>query len=392
MPDIEDSERPLRTAAEGVRPVHGGVTPGELRSLGLRPDEVVDFSASISPIGPPTAVWNAMRNVDLGAYPDPQCLALRETLSRKLTEQFPRSGDIRPESILVGNGSTEIIHLLARVYLSQQHSSSANAAFLLTPTYGEYSGACSLAGADIHYLQADAKSGFRWDLKEAGRRIKRLQPTLVFLCNPNNPTGVYLNKSEVDGLAGAAAEVGSLLIIDEAYVSFVEEPWNSQDLVDHGQVVIVRSLTKDYALTGLRLGYALAPQRIIARLARFQPDWSVNAFAQAAGEAVLGDPDYLSKARAAVSVAKERLTSSLSGLGFEVLPSAANFLLVRVGNAAVWRHDLARRGLFVRDCSSFGLREFVRIGARPLVDCERLVAVIVELLATPGAAERYSAC
>ena len=198
------------------RPVHGGVKPSQLRALGLRPEDVLDFSASVSPIGPPDGVWDAIRQVDLGAYPDPACLELRESLSQTLT---PFQGKLVPvERILVGNGSTEIIHLLARVYLSDLGSDREPSVFQLTPTYGEYTGACRQAGAVVSSFEATSNPSFCWDIVKAAQRIIQERPRLVFVCNPNNPPGVYLGLEEIEPLAEAVADCGALLVIDEAYL------------------------------------------------------------------------------------------------------------------------------------------------------------------------------
>ncbi|PKB84162.1 MAG: hypothetical protein BZY88_00720 [SAR202 cluster bacterium Io17-Chloro-G9] len=353
------------------RPAHGGVRPSDLRALGLTPGQVLDFSASVSPIGPPAGVWEAMKSVDLGAYPDPQCLELKEALSRTL--------DLNVENILAGNGSTELIHLLARTNLSPARPETTNSALLLTPTYGEYQGSCDLLGAAVSTLPADPGKDFLWDLAEAARRITAQRPSLVFLCNPNNPTGVFLQSEEVRGLAEVTAGAGALLVIDEAYLSFVDQPWDSLPLLEASNVVLLRSMTKDYALTSLRLGYSLASEEVTRRMAALQPDWSVNGLAQAAGLAALADSAYLTRAREAVAQAKSFLTEELTSLGFTVHPSAANFLLVQVGDASSWHDRLMRRGLFVRDCSSFGLPEYVRLGIRSLPDCRRLVEAIKTL-------------
>ena len=358
------------------RPAHGGVKPSDLRALGLRPDEVLDFSASVSPIGPPAGVWDALRKVDLGAYPDPQCLELREGLSRRLSQ----TSQVGLDSILIGNGSTELIHLLARANLSPPRPGTTNTALLLTPTYGEYRGACKLLGASVSDLAAEPGNGFLWDLLEAARRIAAQRPSLVFLCNPNNPTGVLLQAEEVQALAEATEGAGALLVVDEAYMSFVDRPWDSLPLLDAGNVVLLRSMTKDYSLTSLRLGYSLASGEVTRQMAAFQPEWSVNGLAQAAGLAALDDPGYLSRAREAVAQAKAFLTEQLAALGFTVHPSAANFLLVRVGDGSSWHDWLMREGLFVRDCTSFGLPEHVRLGIRSLPDCRRLVDTMRSLL------------
>ena len=368
--------QPAAPGAAAGRPVHGGIRPADLRALGLRPEDVLDFSASVSPLGPPAGVWEAMQRVDLTAYPDPACLELREALSAHLARHsafLTGQGGLSLGRILAGNGSTELIHLLARSCLSPPRQGASDSALLLTPTYGEYAGACRLAGGSVATLEARREAGFAWSLPEAAERIAAQRPSLVFLCNPNNPTGVFLPPLQVEALAQATQQAGGLLVVDEAYLGFVDQPWDTLSLLARDNVVLLRSMTKDYALTGLRLGYLLASEEVTARLAAFQPDWSVNGLAQAAGLAVLADDGYLPRARQAVSAAREYLTGQLTGLGFTVFPSAANFLLVQVGDGAAWRERLVRRGLFVRDCASFGLPDCIRIGIRPLADCQRLV-------------------
>ena len=357
------------------RPVHGGIRPAQLRALGLDPAEVLDFSASVSPLGPPPGLWDALQQVDLTAYPDPECLELREALA-----QHHGTGI---NQILVGNGSTELIHLLARAFLAPPRQWCKNFALEMGPTYGEYAGAGMLAGVGVAGLLARRERGFRWNLAQARMTIARQRPSLVFLCNPNNPTGVYLAQEEVAVLAEICQKTGSLLVLDEAYLNFVDGQWDSLSLLEGAaaeSVILLRSMTKDYALTGLRLGYSLASPNVTASLARLQPDWSVNSLAQAAGLVALADADYLPAARQAVNAAKTYLTEELNDLGFQVLPSAANFLLVEVGNGAQWRDRLMRRGIFVRDCASFDLPDCIRIGIRGLPDCRRLVRTITELI------------
>lgn len=378
--DISSNGRPA-PGGPTARPVHGGMRPAQLRALGLKPEDVLDFSASVSPLGPPRGLWEALGQVDLTAYPDPACLELREALVRHLSASQSGRLRISVENVLVGNGSTELIHLLARAYFSPPRAGTDNIAFLLTPTYGEYAGACRLAGAAFSELEALRDQNFRWDLTEARRRIaKQEKPSLVFLCNPNNPTGVYLQQPEVEVLADAASQSGGLLVVDEAYVNFVPERWDSLALLERDSVVLLRSMTKDYALTGLRLGYSLASAEVTARLASLQPDWSVNGLAQVAGLVALADTEYLPRAREEVDRCKKYLTGQLSELGFTVLPSTANFLLVEVGDGAGWRDRMMRRGLFVRDCTSFGLDDYIRIGIRPYPDCRRLVTAMAQEL------------
>lgn len=377
-------DRDKQNAVGGARPVHGSIAPAELRALGLRPEDVLDFSASINPIGPPSGIWEAMRGVDLATYPDPECLELREAISAQLSAT---GLEIPISQIQVGNGSTEIFHLIARAYLVGQGPEPTKS-LLLTPTYGEYAGACRLAGAKVISLNASRSDNFRWDIEAAGSRIEAERPNILVLCNPNNPTGVYLGEAEVEALADAANRADSLFVVDEAYVSFIRDPWDSLTLLRRPNIVLVRSMTKDYALTGLRLGYALAGEAVVAKLRPFQPDWSVNALAQQAGVAALAGHDYLPKARAAVFQAKEFLIQRLRSLGLQVMPSEANFLLVDVGDAAAWRSQLLTKGFVVRDCASFGLPEYIRIGIRLLPDCQRLAEAMEQLVGQPDLAHR----
>ena len=361
------------------RPVHGGIRPAQLRELGLDPAEALDFSASVSPLGPPEGLWEALRKVDLSAYPDPECLELREALADH--------HGVGTENVLVGNGSTELIHLLARAYISGPSSNGWPRVLQFSPTYGEYAGACELAGAEMLEIQARRGADFSWDLDAAEAAILQQKPALVFLCNPNNPTGVYLDRAQVSRLCSVAGEANSLLVLDEAYVNFVDDRWDALPLLAEksgSNLALLRSMTKDYALTGLRLGYVAAASEVVRRLATLQPDWSVNALAQAAGVVALHDEGYLPKARQAVNASRDFLTQAFNEAGFCVLPSAANFMLVEVGAGAKWRERLMSRGVFVRDCASFGLPEYIRIGIRSMPDCQRLAEAVRQEITEHG--------
>ena len=350
-----------------VRPVHGGTNIAELRSLGLRPEDMLDFSASINPLGAPPGVSEVLSGVDFTAYPDTECTALREALSARLGAST--------EQILVGNGSTELIHLAARAFLT-----SGDKAAIFAPAFGEFEAACQMQGAQVVSIVASEADGFAWDVSEAAMVIAEQAPSMVFLCNPNNPTGRYLGEDEVRHIADSLPN-DSLLLLDEAYLPFVDTRWNSLSLLDLGNVALLRSMTKDYALTALRLGYMLAPPEVVAQVRAQQYSWSVNALAQAAGVAALANAQHVSDGRAEVQKAKRYLVGELDALGLRTVPSAANFVLVKAGDARQLRHMLLERYHFgVRDCASFGLPEHIRIGVRTKEDCKRLVAALRQIL------------
>ena len=350
-----------------ARPIHGGTNIAELRSLGLRPEDVLDFSASINPLGAPQCVIEAMSRVDLAAYPDTECTELREALASRL--------GVSDSHILVGNGSTELIHLTARAYLDADDS-----AVIFAPTFGEFETACGMQNAQTISIVAGEANGFMWDIADAARLIADQSPSLVFLCNPNNPTGHYLSEEDVRRIACALPD-HSLLLLDEAYLPFVDARWNSLPLLDLGNVALLRSMTKDYALTALRLGYMLAPPNVVERVRGRQHSWSVNALAQAASIAALADEEHVENGRRAVQAARRYIMDALDALGLHYNPSAANFVLVEVGDArALQRTLLTQYRIGVRDCTSFGLPKNIRIGIRKMDDCKRLVAALRNIL------------
>ena len=347
---------------------HGGVREDELAGLGRRPDEIIDFSASVNPFGPSPRVREALSDLNLSRYPDPVSFRLRQALAE-------RHG-VTPDDILVGNGASELIHLVVRVFV---HSGQRPVAF--TPTFGEFERAAELAGASIFPWKANPERGFRWTLRNKADILRRVTPPLVYLCNPNNPTGVYLSEQEVRSLAEGLT--GGPLLLDEAYAGFVEDAWKSIPLTrpafDH-RVLSLRSMTKDYGLAGLRLGYLVAGRDVVLAARRYQPEWSVSAAAQAAGLAALEDEAYLQRSLALVREAKAELLNGLVRLDPSVQAGAANFVLVRTGPGV--RLPLLRDyGIAVRDCASFGLPDYIRIGVRTPPENARLLDALARVTA-----------
>ncbi|MBN1189246.1 MAG: histidinol-phosphate aminotransferase family protein [Dehalococcoidales bacterium] len=341
--------------------IHGGPDYAELESLGLAADRVLDFSVCCNPYPPPAGVRRSLRKVSIDRYPDSSASGF----VRKLAQLLGTSS----REILAGSGSTELIRLVALTYLSP-----GDRVLVLKPTYGEYELACRIAGARIveHFWNSGKDRSSPVD--ELIQEINRHYPRIVFICNPNNPTGLYLDRTRIGTVLKACK--GSLLVLDEAYVSFAEEQWSSLDLVNQGHVIILRSMTKDYALAGLRLGYLLASEEIVRSLRRVCPPWNVNAAAQQAGLAALDDSGYLERSRQKILRSKRYLISKMSKLGFSTEPSQANFFLVKTGCGRQFRSALLRQGILVRDCASFGLPEHVRIAPRTMAECKRFINAV----------------
>ena len=343
---------------------HGGLNQAELRAMGFTPEAVVDFSVCSNPFMPPPEVRKVFDTIAVNRYPDSEATEFRECLSGKL--------EVAPDNILVGNGAVELIRLIALTYFRPGDS-----VLILEPTFGEYKVACQIIGAGVVSQWGREEKGFAPRIEETVNLIRRHHPRGVFVCNPNNPTGQYLSKREVEMVLDACRD--GLLILDEAYVGFVDESWSSIDLIYRGNVVMVRSMTKDYALAGLRLGYAVAREEIINALRRVRPPWNVNAVAQKAGVIALDNTDHLERCKREISQAKQFLIGELYRIGFTLVPSSTNFFLVKVTDARGFRTALLRHGVLVRDCTSFGLPEYVRIAARTMPECQRLIATIQAL-------------
>lgn len=363
----------LRSAVATLQPTqHGGLDYAALRAQGILPEEVLDFSVNTNPFGPPPAVQEAIARAAIARYPDTRAGDLRERLAH--------INGLEPKQVLVTNGTAQAIWLLALAYLEP-----GDKVLILAPTFGEYRVASELMGARIERRWSRAEDGFRPDVEGAARWVKERRPRLVWLCNPNNPTGVYLGEEEVRLLLEACIEAGSLLAMDEAYVNFVEAAWDSAALLESGHLVLLRSMTKDYALAGLRLGYVVAPASVIEALGRVQPPWSVNAVAQEAGLAAFQDRRHVAHTIGILRAEATALRDALRAQGWRVVPSATHFCLVEVGDARIVRDRLLREHrIQVRDCTSFGLPRFVRVAARRPEENERLLSAMEALRCRPG--------
>lgn len=301
--------------------------------------------------------------------PDPQAAQLRKALAMRL--------GVEPENIVVGNGSAELIRFLAMALFEP-----GDAVVIPQPTFGEYEPSACIAGATLLMPRAREEEGFRPDLEGLLRLLTNgiggldagPKPAGIYLCNPNNPTGVYLSRNEVEDILDALPN--GVVILDEAYVPFVHEPWSSLDLVKRGNLVILRSMTKDFALGGLRLGYAVGPERIVQTVQQMLPPWNVNSLAQEAGLLALEDWGYPARCLPSILEASDYLVAELRALELDTLPSRTNFFLANVGDACAFRRFLLKNGCMVRDCTSFGLPEYIRIAARTLPESKRLIEVI----------------
>ena len=327
---------------------HGGHIRNLASLAGCKAEELLDFSANINPLGPPGCLRRVISRhlSEVTHYPDPHCLNLRKAIASAFS--------VPAEEVICGNGSTELIYALPRAL-------PVTRAIIPVPSYTDYAEAASKAGLGITTLLTDVESGFSIDWSRVEAELSGGE--MVIAGQPGNPSGTMFDPSAL--LDVADRHLSTFFVVDEAFADFVD---GYQSLASHGRsnIIILRSMTKFYAIPGLRLGYALAPEPVIQRISEVLPPWSVGSLAQAAGAAALEDEGYAQRTRREIVRLRDQLQRGLMDLDVtRCFPSAGNYLLVRLERTTLNAAELARRGELVAgfgasDCGCGG--HLVRFG------------------------------
>ncbi len=363
---MKGEPRPLESPTDkSLQHRHGGVPEHDFARLSLKPAPVVDFSVNLNPLGYPDAVrdrWSELIR-DIERYPSLE----GEGVARYLGERF----GLGRENVLGANGSTEMIYLIPRALGLKRVA-------VVSPCYHDYYRASVLAGAEVRRIPLSPGSRFapppEEGLAEALGGVEAL-----WLGNPNNPTGTFFPRELLAGLA--VRFPGKWLLVDEAFMPF-DETWREESLAVPlllPNVIVIHSLTKFYALAGIRLGGVTGSAEVIETLRRAKEPWTVNSVSDAVAPILLACEDYEAESRELVTAERQRLLRDLGDVdGLTVFPSRTNFLLCR------WDREpdldpLLRRllalGIFVRDCRNFpGLESgYFRVAVRSPEDNDRLV-------------------
>lgn len=357
---------------------HGGGVFALARLLGVPPGELLDFSANINPLGPAPGVRDAVCSSfhQLTHYPDRECYDLRRALSGL--------HGVDMANIVAANGSTELIYLLPRLLPGRK-------GLIVAPAFSEYGRALEREGWETDHLVLSPGDGFALSLEKLAARLGD-GCDLLFLCNPANPTGAILPLSMMEDIHRLCRDTGTFLVLDEAFMDFREEESAKGMLCERGGGIVLRSMTKFYAIPGLRLGYAMASVEIIRRCSERLEPWSVNTAAQIAGVASLADARYRERTIRSANAERDALAAGLAALpGLVPFPSAANYLLVEIhagAGAAELRSALLPKGIIIRDCSNYiGLDEsFFRVAVSSREDNCRLLTALAETLGKPDPA------
>ena len=345
---------------------HGGDVYGQL-------DPALDFSISLNPMGPPPQVLEAAQSAlwDWNRYPDPRCRALRRTAAQR---------DGVPEKFLLfGNGASDLIDRFLLAFNPRQ-------VLLLAPTFSEYGRILTSQRCKIAEFSLCKENGFT-----VGKELlQAITPgvDLVFLCEPNNPTGRRMEPALLQAVLERCRTVGAFLAVDQCFLELTEgEPEFLTRELGKGGLFLLRALTKSYALAGLRLGYCLCgDQGLLERMERLGPPWPVSAPAQAAGVCALREfPDWPRRCLPFLAQERARVTRALEGLGLWVCPSDANFLLFQ-GPPDLGARLLREENILIRDCANYsGLGPgWYRIGLQGETENTRLLQALKRLLSGRG--------
>lgn len=336
------------------------------REIGMPPEQIIKLASNENPLGPSKKALAAIEAMlpESHIYPDGAAFELRSLLAKKF--------DLGFEQVVIGNGSNEIIELLCHCFLNPQSSLiAAEHAFVV------YKLMTTLFGAK--YIPV-ADPGFKHDLYAMAKAI-RPDTRLVFIANPNNPTGTMIAQSEFDAfMRDVPPHV--VVAVDEAYIEFPDNPADTLRYVHEGRnVCVLRTCSKIHGLAGLRCGYGLTTPAIAGLLHKARQPFNVNALAQTAAIAALSDDEHVQATRQLNAEGLAYLYSQFEALGLEYVDSHANFVLVKTGNAAKNFNDLLQKGVIIRSMQSYGLPEWVRVTVGTMPQNERFIEALKQVLA-----------
>lgn len=357
--------------------LHGGDIYGLERETGIPAPEWLDFSANINPLGMPKDVWISVIPAGLSAvcYPDPTCRQLRDGLAA--------AHGISGEMILCGNGGADLIYRIAyamRRELAEAGGSPARPwkALVPAPAFLDYGQALEQAGAQV----AAPIMGTDFMLQET--ILDQITPDIavMFVCTPNNPTGLLIDPQLLERLVERTGQTGTRLVVDESFLDFVPDGKTRSligRLATHPHVVVLRSFTKMYAMPGIRLGYALsADLDFLKRVEQAGQCWSVNALAMAAGLAALKESDYVEASVRYLQKERPWMKAELERLGAQVWDGQANYLFFRMpGCTDLYERLLAHQIIIRRCCNYPGLtKEYYRVAVKRHEQNEKLLRLM----------------
>lgn len=329
-----------------------------------------DFSANINPLGTPDAVRRAVIDCAdrIHNYPDPNC--------RRLIERIAEVEAVSPSCVLCGSGAAELIFSFCA-------ATAPKKALELAPTFSEYSAALESVGCSV--VRYTLKKENCFELTDAFLPVLQAQrPDVVFLCNPNNPTGRLIEPALLEKICLICAENNTRLFLDECFLDLSDDGGKSSmkaQLAQCPNLFILKAFTKNYGMAGLRLGYCLCSDRaLLERMSRMTQVWNVSTPAQEAGVAALAEREFLARGKAIIRTERKWLKEALAQLGFAVCPSDANYILFYT--RAEIEEQLAAQGILIRNCANYpGLGDgWYRVAVKLREENELLISALRKII------------
>ncbi len=361
---------------EPGKPLHGGDRLGASLQSGKRPEELLDFSANINPLGMPSQVYDGVlaELSEAQHYPDPFC--------RKLRAAIAEAEGRKQEEILCGNGGADLIYRLV-------YALKPGKALVTAPAFAEYGEALAQAGARICYWDL----GEDLEIREGILKAVTGDLDLMFLCNPNNPTGLLTDRELLKALVKRARSFGVRVCLDECFLDFVpeREAYTLGNFIgEFPNLVILKSFTKLYAMPGLRLGYVISSDReLLAGMERAGQPWSVSGPAQAAGMGALKAAGFRERTLNLIEGERKRMKAEMERLGFFVYDGRANYLCFRAPGERNLCEKLLARGIILRSCGNYrGLtEEYYRAAVRTEEENGKLLKALGEIMGKENGSE-----
>ncbi len=352
---------------------HGGNVYDLAKALGCRPCEIVDMSSNLNPMGSPPGLETHLKKVIH------TITRLPEADARSATASVARKYGLQPECILAGNGTTQFIYAIPRILKTRR-------ALILGPTYADYADACALHKVDVAYLMSSPSNAFRPDLARLTTQAHRHD--IVFICNPNNPTGALIPVRDLDRLC--RLHTGTFFVVDESYLPFTREG-QAASMAPSGlpNVLVLNSMSKIFKIPGLRIGFLISAKETLQHFEPFQLPWAVNSLAQAAVDFLM-DPAFLmdtfvEETGVFLETQRKNFLNRLSNTRLKLFPSATSFVLGQLPShltADMICNHLARKRILIRNCTNFnGLSDrYIRISLKSEKINALLADTLLELL------------
>jgi threonine-phosphate decarboxylase len=340
--------------------LHGGNIYKIGKQFNIKKEDIIDFSSNINPLGISEILKNEIINNFgmLRNYPDPEYSDLRQAIA-----EYNRT-DI--ENVLIGNGATELIFLFARSF-------KFKTALIVAPTFIEYAMALDQAGTKTDYFKLEEEDGFIPDISRLKKTLEKSYDLLV-LCNPDNPTSGFIGSEKTEEIIAAAKKSGTMVMLDESFIEFVDQNLitsNTKAFCKFENLFILRSLTKFFAIPGLRLGYAIAFNKDIrSKIKKCREPWTVNIIADLAGRVLLKDKSYIENTAGLINEERRFLYDKISEIKWlKVYKPYANFLLLKILNgitSSELKTQLLKYNILIRDAANFKFlnNKFVRIAVK----------------------------